>query len=285
MPKRLHLHLVSDATGETIQSVARACIAQFDDVETIEHFWNMVRTTRQLDFALDSIRSHGGAVLYTVVDDHLRQYLEGKCREAQVPAINVLEPVMGLFADMLGQHRQSLPGRQHTLDSAYFDRVDAMEYALGHDDGQKARDLHKADVVLVGVSRTSKTPTCLYLANRGVKAANVPFVPGVPLPQDLETLKRPMIVGLTKDPDALVALRRNRLIMLHQGGETAYIDPEEVRAEVMEARRYFTRRGWPIIDVTRRAIEETSAEILQLLLRRRERLQKEALQARAGDAP
>ncbi|MEQ8967639.1 MAG: pyruvate, water dikinase regulatory protein [Azospirillaceae bacterium] len=273
--KTFHLHMVSDATGETIQSVARACLAQFDEVAPVEHFWNLVRTDRQLALALEEIETSRGIVIYTLVDAHLRQRLEETCRRLQVPCISILDPVLHALTHFLDMPSQSRPGRQHAMDAAYFYRMDAMDFALAHDDGQRTDNLHEADVVLVGVSRTSKTPTTLYLANRGVKAANVPYVPGRPMPRDLDTATHPLIVGLTKDPDRLVQIRRSRLTMLRHGGETEYTDPELVRAEVLEARRYYSRRGWPVIDVTRRAIEETAAEIMTLLAHHRDRPETE----------
>lgn len=267
---QFHLHLVSDATGETIQSIARACLVQFDRVETVEHFWNLVRSSHQLDLAIEEIGVHRGMVLYTLVDDILEERLERFCRENAIPCISVLDPVMVAFAQHLGMPSKHRPGRQHSLDAAYFGRIEAMDYALAHDDGNAARDLHNADVVLVGVSRTSKTPTCLYLANRGIRAANVPYVPGAPLPSELTELGDKLVVGLTKDPEQLVQLRRNRIRTLHQGQSTDYVDLERVRDEVVEARRLYARKGWPVIDVTRRAIEETAAEITRLLSRRRQ---------------
>jgi regulator of PEP synthase PpsR (kinase-PPPase family) len=266
--KQFHLHLVSDATGETINSVARACVSQFDHVEPVEHFWNLVRTTRQLDMVIEGIRDNPGLVMFTLVDEGLRRRLQEVCRDLQVPCIPVLDPLINALAAYLGLESQRQPGRQHILDAEYFGRMDAMDFALAHDDGQAAWELHEADVILVGVSRTSKTPTCIYLANRGIKTANVPFVPGVPLPPELEQLTRPLIVGLTKDPDRLIQIRRNRLRLLNQADDTDYVDPEVVRAEVSEARRLYSRRGWPVIDVTRRSIEETAAEIMMLLARR-----------------
>ncbi|WP_366653950.1 pyruvate, water dikinase regulatory protein [Fodinicurvata sp. EGI_FJ10296] len=263
-----HVHLVSDATGETIQSVARACLAQFDRVHPVEHFWNMVRTGRQLDLILEDVRANPGLVIYTLVDDRLCHRLHDECAQLNLPCISVLDPVMEGLAVFLGMRGDRRPGRQHTLNDAYFDRMAAMEFALAHDDGQLTGDLHDADVILVGVSRTSKTPTCMYLANRGVKAANVPFVPGVPLTPHLAEVHRPLIVGLTKDPDSLVQIRKSRLLALNQGTPNSYIDPETVREEVIEARRTFSRQGWPVIDVSRRAIEETAAEIMILLSRR-----------------
>lgn len=266
--KQFHLHLVSDATGETINSVARACVSQFDHVEPVEHFWNLVRTARQLDMVIEGIRDNPGLVMFTLVDEGLRRRLQEVCRDLQVPCIPVLDPLINALAAYLGLESQRQPGRQHILDAEYFGRMDAMDFALAHDDGQAAWELHEADVILVGVSRTSKTPTCIYLANRGIKTANVPFVPGVPLPPELEQLTRPLIVGLTKDPDRLIQIRRNRLRLLNQADDTDYVDPEVVRAEVSEARRLYSRRGWPVIDVTRRSIEETAAEIMMLLARR-----------------
>ncbi|WP_448205209.1 pyruvate, water dikinase regulatory protein [Azospirillum sp. sgz302134] len=266
--RQFHLHLVSDATGETINSVARACVIQFDDVRPVEHFWNLVRTDRQLDMVLEGIQENPGLVMFTLVDETLRRRLQDFCREVQVPCIPVLDPLINALAAFLGVESQRQPGRQHALDAEYFGRMDAMDFALAHDDGQSSWDLHEADVILMGVSRTSKTPTCIYLANRGIKAANIPIVPGCPLPPEIEKLTRPLIVGLTKDPDRLVQIRRNRLKLLNQNESSTYVDPEVVRAEVTDARRMFSRRGWPVIDVSRRSIEETAAEIMMLLARR-----------------
>ena len=268
MMKEFHLHLVSDATGETINSVARACVIQFDQVRPIEHFWNLVRTERQLELVQEAIGTNPGLVMFTLVDEGLRRKLQDFCRELQVPCIPVLDPLINALAAYLGLESQRQPGRQHALDAEYFGRMDAMEFALSHDDGQSGWDLHEADVVLMGVSRTSKTPTCIYLANRGVKAANIPIVPGCPLPPELAKLTRPLMVGLTKDPDRLIQIRRNRLKLLNQGETSTYVDPEIVRQEVTEARRMFSRNGWPVIDVSRRSIEETAAEIMMLLARR-----------------
>ena len=265
---RFHLHLVSDATGDTVHSVARACLVQFEGAEAIEHIWSMVRTKSQVERIVTAIAAHPGVVLYTLVNETLRQPLIEGCRRLQVPAIPVLDPVIGALASYLGRQSRGLPGQQHLLDSEYFQRIDAMTFALAHDDGQSAFGLDSADVVLVGVSRTSKTPTCIYLANRGIKAANVPVVPAMPLPPELLVAKRPLIVGLTNDPERLIQVRKNRLSMLHQDERTDYTDIEAVREEVASARRLFAEHHWPVIDVTRRSIEETAAAILKLLARR-----------------
>jgi [pyruvate, water dikinase]-phosphate phosphotransferase / [pyruvate, water dikinase] kinase len=265
---RFHLHLVSDATGDTVHSVARACLVQFEGAEAIEHIWSMVRTKSQIERIVAAIGAHPGVVLYTLVNEALRAPLIEGCRRLQVPAIPVLDPVIGALAAYLGRQSRGLPGQQHLLDSEYFQRIDAMTFALAHDDGQSAFGLDNADVVLVGVSRTSKTPTCIYLANRGIKAANVPVVPGMALPPELLVATRPLVVGLTNDPERLIQVRRNRLSMLHQDERTDYTDIEAVREEVANARRLFAEHHWPVIDVTRRSIEETAAAILKLLARR-----------------
>jgi regulator of PEP synthase PpsR (kinase-PPPase family) len=264
-----HLHLVSDATGETINSVARACLVQFEDAEPAEHHWSLIRTGRQMTKVLEGIRENPGLVLFTLVNEGLRTALQEGCRKLQVPCIPVLDPVIGALASYLGRQSRGLPGRQHELDAEYFGRIDAMSFALAHDDGQSSWDYNEADVILVGVSRTSKTPTCIYLANRGIKAANVPIVPDFPVPPELLAAKRPLVVGLTKDPNQLIQVRRNRMRMLSQQEETDYVDPDLVRKEVLQARRLCGQHGWPIIDVSRRSIEETAATIMQMLTQHR----------------
>jgi regulator of PEP synthase PpsR (kinase-PPPase family) len=265
---RFHLHLVSDATGDTVHALARACLVQFEETEAIEHIWSMVRTKSQIDRVIAGVDANPGVVLFSLVNPALRSPLVEGCRRLQVPAIPVLDPVIAALASYLGRESRNLPGRQHLLDNEYFARIDAMTFALNHDDGQSTWAINDADVVLVGVSRTSKTPTCIYLANRGIKAANVPVVPAVPLPPELFQATRPLIVGLTTDPDRLIQIRRNRLSSLHQEQSTDYVDLEAVRLEVATARRLCTEHAWPLIDVTRRSIEETAAAILKLLARR-----------------
>jgi hypothetical protein len=268
-PRSFHLHLVSDATGETINSVARACLVQFEGIEPVEHTWPLIRTSGQMEKVLAGIGSNPGPVLFTMVNDQLRSLLQDGCRRLQIPCIPVLDPVIGALGSYLGMQSSGRPGRQHELDAEYFSRIDAMSFALSHDDGQLSHEYDDADVILVGVSRTSKTPTCIYLANRGIKAANVPVVPGCPLPSELLMTQRALIVGLTKDPAQLVQIRRNRLTMLAHSDATDYVDPEVVRKEVAAARRLCTQHGWPVIDVTRRSIEETAATIIQMLVRHR----------------
>ena len=262
--KSFHLHLVSDATGETVITVARGAVAQFSDVEAIEHLWSLVRSKAQLKRVLSSVAVNPGVVMFTLVDQDLRQALQTGCRELDIPCIPLLDMVIATLSQYLGVESQNLPGSQHVMDAHYLGRIDAMNFTLQHDDGQATGSLEGADIVLVGVSRSSKTPTCFYLANRGFKTANVPIVPGCPLPPELEFLKRPLIVGLTCGANQLVDIRRSRLRMIGQNEETEYVDPMAVREEVQHARRMFSRTGWPVIDVTNRSIEETAAALLQL---------------------
>jgi len=266
--KRFHLHLVSDATGETVNSIARACLVQFEAIDAVQHLWWLVRTQGQCERVIAGIEANPGVVLATVMDGGVRGVLEEACRHMHIPFIPVLDPVMAALAGFLGAEFGAQPGRQHVLDAEYFRRIDAMHFTLAHDDGQMLRDIEDADIVLVGISRTSKTPTCMYLANRGLKAANIPLVPGIPPPPELLAAKHPLIVGLTKEPKSLTDIRRSRLKFLNEDSVTDYADPDRVREEVAMARRLFGQRGWPVIDVSRRSIEEASAAILQLYARR-----------------
>lgn len=265
-----HLHLVSDATGETLNAVARAACAQYEDIRAIEHVYALVRGPKQLDRALAEIEGSPGLVMYTMVNDDLRASLEARCAELQVPCISVLDPVMRALGGYLGKESSHKPGGQHAMNAAYFDRIEALNYTMAHDDGQTQGDLDNADVILVGVSRTSKTPTCIYLANRGVKAANVPVVPGRPMPPDLEEASHPLVVGLTASPERLVQIRKNRLLSLQAETETDYVKRGAVSEEIAIARKLFARKGWPVIDVTRRSIEETAAAVLNLYTRKDE---------------
>lgn len=272
MKHRINLHLVSDATGETLNAIARATTAQFEGADIVHHRWSLVRTRFQLHRVLEGIEHEQGPVLSTLVDRALRSELETTCQRLNVAVINVLDPVMNLLQDALGEKATARPGRQYALNADYFRRIDAMHYVLAHDDGQAVAGLAEADVILVGVSRSSKTPTSFYLANRGIKAANVPLVPNLPIPRVLENPPC-AVIGLTLDAEALIEIRRFRLRMIAArgkggGGSSAgaeYVDEVAVRSELLWARRICNNRGWPVIDVTRRSIEETAATVLHLL--------------------
>jgi [pyruvate, water dikinase]-phosphate phosphotransferase / [pyruvate, water dikinase] kinase len=258
-----HLHLVSDATGETLIAVSRAATTQYQGVASIEHVYPLVRTMEQLERVMNEIETAPGLVLYTLVDPVLSERLELFCKENGCPSLSVLQPVHAMIQSYLGAVSTPRPGAQHMLNADYFRRIDAMNFTMLHDDGQLPEDLEEADVVLVGISRTSKTPTSIYLANRGIKTANIPLVPGVPHPPNLERLVRPLVVGLVASADRIVQIRQNRLISLNADSESDYVDREHVTEELANARRLFSRHDWPVIDVTRRSIEEASATIIE----------------------
>lgn len=267
-----HLHLVSDATGETLINVGRAACAQYANVLPIEHVYPLIRSMKQLDRVLNEVESNPGIVLYTLVDKDLRDRLRHRCEELGVPHMSVLAPVVRLFQSYLGGEPTPRIGGQHSLDASYFKRIDALNFTVMHDDGHLTDDLEHADVVLLGVSRTSKTPTSIYLANRGIKTANIPLVPNVPLPPGIEKLKKPLVVGLVASPERIVEIRQNRMLGLNAGDSgTSYTDREAVSEELAFSRRLCARNSWPLIDVTRRSIEETAATILALFNDRKRR--------------
>jgi regulator of PEP synthase PpsR (kinase-PPPase family) len=260
-----HLHLVSDSTGETLNAMSRAACARFNNVLEIEHIYALVRSPAQVERVLVEIADAPGVVLHTIVDQSLRDVLESGCHRLEMPCFGALDPLVSALSWYLGAPLSTRVGAQYALDTDYFNRMDALSYALGHDDGQGGQDLQSADVVLVGVSRTSKTPTCIYLAHRGVRAANVPLVTPSEPPAVLKTLRGVPVVGLTLSPDRLVQIRRNRLRSLNEGRNSSYVDIDMVRAEIVAARRLFERQGWPVIDVTRRSVEETAAAVINIL--------------------
>jgi [pyruvate, water dikinase]-phosphate phosphotransferase / [pyruvate, water dikinase] kinase len=274
MPHRtesfFHLHLVSDSTGETLITVARAAAAQYANMAPVEHIYPAVRTNKQLDRVLSEIEEAPGVILYTLLDQPLIQRLEEKCRDLGLPCLSILGPVLRLFQSYLGAESTHRVGAQHMLNAEYFKRIDALNYTMMHDDGQMVDDFEQADVVLVGVSRTSKTPTSIYLANRGVKTANFPLVPNITVPPSLEQLDRPLVVGLIASPERIVQIRQNRLLGLNaHRDDDQYIDRQAVAEEIAFSRRLCAKHTWPIIDVTRRSIEETAAAIIALLAERR----------------
>ena len=273
VPPRLatyfHVHLVSDSTGETLNAMSKAAVARFDDVIPIEHSYPLVRSVRQLDRVLKEIEAAPGVCIHTVVDHALRAELEAGCRALEMSCIAALDPLVASLGRYLGAALSTRVGAQHVMDNDYFNRIEALNYAIGHDDGQATQNLESADVVLVGVSRTSKTPTSIYLAHRGVRAANVPLAPGVPIPSQLFELTKPLIVGLIVSPDRLVQIRRSRLLAIAEGRDSSYVDLEVVREEIIKARRLFEKHQWPVIDVTRRSVEEVSAAIISMLTARK----------------
>lgn len=260
-----HLHLVSDATGETLMAVSRAAAAQYQGVSSVEHIYPLVRTKEQLDRAIGEIETAPGMVLYTLVDPDLSERLERACAEVGAPTLSVLGPILSFFQAYIGAEATPRAGAQYLLDSNYFRRIEALNFTLVHDDGQNVENYEEADVVLVGVSRTSKTPTSIYLAHRGIKTANIPMVPRIELPSSIRQLVRPLVIGLLATPDRLVQLRKSRVLASKGGEMFDYVDKSLVTEEIVISRRFFEKWGWPVIDVTRRSVEETAAAILDLL--------------------
>jgi regulator of PEP synthase PpsR (kinase-PPPase family) len=269
---RLHLHLVSDSTGETLESLVKAGLAQFEAVDAVKHYWPMVRSEGHLERVLDEVARSPGLVLYTLVARSVRERLEQRCAALGLPVIPVMDPVIAGLERMLGTRAASRPGGQHRMDAAYFGRIEAINWTMEHDDGLLPQEWEQADLVLAGVSRSSKTPTSLYLANRGYRVANIPIVPDRPLPPELFELKNPIVVGLTVAAERLEQVRRARILGQDVAGiSAAYADPERIKSELNAARRLFADRGWPVLDVTRRSIEETAAELMNMLTLRQEK--------------
>lgn len=269
-----HLHLISDSTGETLITVARAVAAQYANVTPVEHVYPLVRSQKQLDRVLTEIEESPGIVLFTLLEEDLVARLEAKCKDLNIPSLSVLGPVLQLFRAYLGADSNHKVGAQHVLNAEYFKRIDALNYTMLHDDGQHVEGLNDADVVLIGVSRTSKTPTSIYLANRGIRTANVPLVPGIPVPHQLESLTKPLVVSLHATPERLIQIRQNRILSMGAPvGDDTYVDRQSVTDEVAFARRLCAKHGWAVLDVTRRSIEETSAAIMKLYAdRQRQRI-------------
>ena len=258
-----HIHLVSDSTGETLVAIMKASAAQFRNATALEHLHTLVRSEENLQSTLDEISNKPGVVLYTLMDPDRRKTLEKFCSRNKIPAISVLDQSLSMLGRYLGARMISEVAAQRNLDAEYYNRIEALDFAMAHDDGQNVTGLNGADILLLGISRTSKTPTCIYLANRGYLAGNIPLVPGSPLPKILDEITKPFVVGLIASPDRIVQIREQRLVGLNENDQTDYIDVDRVRDEMRQAKRMFTKKGYKVIDVTRKSIEETSAQIIK----------------------
>lgn len=265
-----HLHMVSDSTGETLMTVVRAATAQYENIQPIEHVYPLIRHEKQLTRVLEEIESAPGIVLYTLVEQAYARRLERKCQELGLPCVNILKPVYQVFHSYLDVTETWRVGGQHVMDEEYFQRMEAMNYTMLHDDGQIAGALNEADVILVGISRTSKTPTCIYLANKGIKAANIPLIPDMKPPRDLLKAKKPLVVGLVASAERIRDIRQNRILSLDARSDNdTYVDRKSIAQEITMAKRLCAENNWPLIDVTRRSIEETAAEVMDLLRKHR----------------
>jgi regulator of PEP synthase PpsR (kinase-PPPase family) len=260
-----HLHLVSDSTGETLLTAGRAAVARYESIAPIEHVYPLVRSTRHLERVIGDIEAAPGIVLYTLVERDIADRLEAACKEAGLPCVNVLDPIVDVLRSYLNLQATGKAGAQHALDADYFRRIDALNFTMMHDDGQLPENIEDAEIVIVGISRTSKTPTSIYLANRGIRTTNLPLVPGIPVPAQVVEARKPLVVGLIASPERIMHIRQNRLAALNADPDSAYVDRTTIAQEVAYSRRLCTENGWPVIDVTRRSIEETAAAILALL--------------------
>ena len=256
--------MVSDSTGETLVAMMKASCAQFRGARALEHLHTLVRTEEQMARTLSEIEDKPGVVLYTVANPDRRRMLEAFCKERRIAAISILDPTLNMLGRYLGESMTHEVGAQRNLDSDYYDRIAALDFAMAHDDGQNVAGLKDAQIVLLGISRTSKTPTSIYLANRGYRTGNIPLVPGSPLPAILDTFSDPFIVGLIAAPDRIAQIRTQRLVGLNETGVSDYTDLDQVREEMRLAKRMFVKKGYPVVDVTRRSIEETAAKIINL---------------------
>jgi regulator of PEP synthase PpsR (kinase-PPPase family) len=269
MPNRaasyFHLHLISDATGETLTTMAKAAAVQYSQVRPIEHVHPLVRTAKQLERVLGQVEANPGIVLYTVVKRELIDEIERRCRELKVPALHVLQPIMNIFESYLGAPQTPVVAGQHIVDADYFRRIDALNFTMAHDDGQLPQDLNTADIIILGISRTSKTPTSVYLAQRGYKTANLPLVPSIELPLALTEPHSAFVVGLVASPERIAEIRRNRVQLLGDRNLDEYTDRTQIANEIAYSRRLCAKYGWPVIDVTRKSVEETAATIISLL--------------------
>lgn len=270
MSNPFHVHLVSDATGETLNAVVKAALAQFEGTDVEEHSYVLVRSSKQLDRVVEHLRAWPGLVFFTLVNQELRRELIEHCSRMSMPCLDVLDGPISMMRKYLGTAETHRPGAQHDVDQRYLQRIEALNFTIQHDDGQALDTIDGAQVVLVGASRTSKTPTCVYLAIRGIRAANIPLVPGLPLPRQLLDARGPLIVGLWVAPDRLVQVRRNRLNTMGEQRDTDYVNLESVRSEIASTRKLFEQQDWPTIDVSRRSVEETAAAVMNLLSERKE---------------
>ena len=262
--KEINIHLVSDSTGETIENTVSATISQFPGVNRKEFFWPMTRTEDQIKDITENLKKNPGLVVFSIVDDNNRSLLESNCKELNIPYISPLDSLLNTFKKLLALSETKITGVQHKIDENYFKRVDAFEFAMQHDDGQRISSMSEADIILVGVSRTSKTPTSIYLANKGYKVANIPLVANTHLPEELFGFKKPIIIGLIKDPRSLMQVRQTRLKMMGENNQTSYDDINHIKFEISQARLIFTKYAWPSIDVSRRSVEETSASVIKI---------------------
>lgn len=260
--KIFDLHLVSDSTGDTLRTIARSVLVQFEQIYAKEHSWPMIRTIGKINKVIKAIEKNPGVVMYTIVDKEIRTKLKSCCKALEIPCVPVLSRAIIDISQYLKIEANPITGKQHDMNEDYFKRIEAMNFSIRHDDGQANKDLNNADIILVGVSRTSKSPCCMYLAYRGYKVANIPFVLNCPLPNNLTKITKPLIVGLNISEQRLIDIRKSRLISMSNKDNLLYADEEMIKEELKQARMLFLKNNWPIIDVSKKSVEEIAATVI-----------------------
>ena len=260
------IYLISDSTGETLDRIFLALKAQFKNIEYKVHSYSFTRTENQILKILDDAKKNfNSVILYTIVDTNLAKYLANASDKKKIPCFGVLGNLILNFSKILNQEASHIPSGQHVLNDEYYERIEAIQFTMNHDDGNLVNDIHKSDIILIGVSRTSKTPTSIYLANKGFKTSNIPLVNENSLPKNLrENPQLTCVVGLNTEPERLVELRKNRMNSLKETETKDYTNIENIRKEVTEAKRTFQKYRWPFIDVTRKSVEEAAASIIKI---------------------
>ena len=266
MNNTYQIYLISDSTGETLDRIFLALKAQFKNIEYKIHSYSFTRTENQILKILEDAKKYQNSViLYTIVDNSLAKYLSNVSNEKQIPCFGVLGNLILNFSKILNQKASHEPSGQHVLNDEYYDRIEAIQFTMNHDDGNLSNEIEKSDIILVGVSRTSKTPTSIYLANKGFKTSNIPLVNENSLPQKLkDSPQLTCVIGLNTEPDRLVDLRKNRMSSLKETENRSYTDIENIRKEVVNAKKTFKKYKWPSIDITRKSVEETAASIIKI---------------------
>ena len=266
MTNTYQIYLISDSTGETLDRIFLSLKSQFANFDYEKKEFAFVRTEQQIDKIINECNKlENSLILYTIVETKLAKYISNQSEKNNVPCFGILGNLILSFSKLLNQKAIHKPSAQHVLDEDYYKRIEAIQFTMSHDDGKKVDDINDADVILLGVSRTSKTPTSIYLANRGYKTVNIPLVLDQKIPEDLKSNKKACIVGLVADPERLADIRRNRVAIMKDHKLKEYTDLEHIKKELVDSKNLFKKNNWPIIDVTRRSVEETAASILKII--------------------
>jgi len=266
MSNTYQIYLISDSTGETLDRIFLALKAQFKNIEYKVHSYSFTRTENQiLKILEDAKKDEHSVILYTIVDNNLAKYLANKSDEKKIPCFGVLGNLILNFSKILNQKASHEPSGQHALNDEYYERIEAIQFTMNHDDGKSTKDIEKSDIILVGVSRTSKTPTSIYLANRGFKTSNIPLINENSLPKKLKDNPQiTCVVGLTTEPERLVEIRKNRMNSLKETENKNYTNIENITKEIINAKKTFQKYRWPVIDITRKSVEEAAASIIKI---------------------